>query len=161
MSTFLFFTYILIFILQIVLLVKSIRRDSKKLWVRLFLLELIPMFIAIVLEKYYDNLPGYGFMPGLTYMGEVLFSFGASVLYGVSFLISACIFIVIEEKKKNIAPFFALAGFLLWVLGIYYLGDEISHNYNKTKSTGTVIGFEEVRTGGGNRAMAGDRIYRG
>ena len=37
---------------------------------------------------YYNNLPGYGFMPGLTYLGEVLFSFGAVVLYCISFLIS-------------------------------------------------------------------------
>ncbi len=149
MSTILFITYILIFLLQIVLLVKAVRSKSKKLWVVLFLIELVSMLAAIGLKEYYDKLPGYGFMPGLTYIGEVLFSFGASVLYGVFFLGSACVFIVKEEKKKNIPPFFALAGFLLWVLGIYFLGDEIINNYDKTKSTGTVIGFEEVHTGGG------------
>lgn len=150
MFTFLFFTYILIFVVQIVLLVKSIRRKSKKLWVGLFLVEIVSMLIAIGLKEYYDSLPGYGFMPGFSYFGEILFSFCASVLYGVLLLISVSIFLAIEEKKKQITPFFALAGFLLWVLGIFYLGNEIIHNYDKTKSIGTVVGFEEVQTGGGS-----------
>ena len=107
------------------------------------------MLAVIVLKEYYNCLPGYGFMPGLSYFGEVLFSFCASVLYGAAFISSACIFIVIEEKKKKVTPFLALAGFLFLVLGTYYLGDEISHNYNKTKSTGTIIRLEEVHTGGG------------
>ena len=149
METVLFYTYILIFVLHIVFLVKAIRKKSKKRWVFLFTMEFISALIAIGLKEYYDSLPGYGFMPGLSYLGEVLFSFFASVSYGVLFLISVCVFLVIEEKKKNISPFFALAGFLLWILGIWFLGNEIIHNYDKTKSTGTVVGYEEIQTGGG------------
>lgn len=149
MSAFLFYTYILIFVVQIVLLVKAIRRNSKRRWIVLFAIELVPMLAAIVLKEYYNSLPGYGFMPGLSYLGEVLSSFLASVLYGVLLLVSISIFLIIEEKKKQVTPLFALAGFLLWVLGIYFLGHEIIHNYDKTKSTGTIVGFEEVQTGGG------------
>ena len=46
-----------------------------------------------------DDLPGYGFMPGLTYLGEILFSLGAVVLYCISFLISICSYIAISNKQ--------------------------------------------------------------
>lgn len=97
-ALFLLITYIVILILQVILLVITIRKKTKKLWRTLFAVELIPMLIAIGLMIYYDNLPEYGFMPGLSYLGEVLFSFGAAVLYGISFLISICSFIITAKK---------------------------------------------------------------
>lgn len=98
MSLFLLITYIAILILQIILLVITIRKKTKKLWRILFSIELIPMFISIGVMIYYNNLPGYGFMPGLSYLGEVLSSFGAAVLYGISFLVSICSRIVTAKK---------------------------------------------------------------
>ncbi len=92
--------YFLLFVVQIVLQVLAIRKKSKKFWLVLLLLEPVSMIAAMVLMRYYDSLPGYGFMPGLSYLGEVLFSFGAGVLYGVNFLISLCICIV-QAKKRN------------------------------------------------------------
>lgn len=80
--------YVMIFVLQIALLVLSIRKKQKKLWLSLFLVEVIPMLIANGLRIYYDSLPGYGIMPGLTYIGEVLYSYGASIIYCVLFVIS-------------------------------------------------------------------------
>ena len=94
-------TYIVIFIIQIILFVITIRKKTKKLWRILFSAELIPLLISIGLMIYYNNLPGYGFMPGLTYLGEVLFSFGAVVLYCISFLISICIYIAISNKQRK------------------------------------------------------------
>ena len=98
MSLFLLITFIEILILQIILLVITIRKKTKKLWRILFSIELIPMFISIGVMIYYNNLPGYGFMPGLSYLGEVLSSFGAAVLYGISFLVSICSRIVTAKK---------------------------------------------------------------
>lgn len=98
MALFLLITYIVAFILQIVLLVVTIRKKTKRLWTLLFSVELIPMLVAIGLMIYYENLPGYGIMPGFSYLGEVLFSFGAAVLYGIFFLISICSCIVIAKK---------------------------------------------------------------
>jgi len=92
-------TYIVILIFQIILFVISIRKKTKKLWRILFSAELVPLLISIGLMIYYNNLPGYGFMPGLTYLGEVLFSFGAVVLYCISFLISICSYIAISNKQ--------------------------------------------------------------
>lgn len=40
-------------------------------------------------------------MPGLSYLAEVLFSFGATILYGVLFLVSVCGFVVIKVKNKK------------------------------------------------------------
>ena len=80
--------YIVILVLQIVLLVLSLRKKQKKLWLILFLVEVIPMLIANGLRIYYDSLPGYGIMPGLTYIGEVLYSYGASIVYCLVFVVS-------------------------------------------------------------------------
>ena len=88
MALFLLITYIVILIFQIILFVISIRKKTKKLWRILFSAELVPLLISIGLMIYYNDLPGYGFMPRLTYLGEVLFTFGADVLYCISFLIS-------------------------------------------------------------------------
>lgn len=63
MALFLLIAYIVILILHIILLVITIRKKTKKLWRTLFSIELIPMLISIGLMIYYNNLPGYGFMP--------------------------------------------------------------------------------------------------
>ncbi len=140
--------YLLVFVLLIFLQVQAIRRDSKKLWLILILLELVSVLAAYRIQEYYDNLPGYGFMPGLSYLDEVLFSFFASVLYGACFLISSCIFIAREEKKKKVVPIFAVAGFLLLVVGGWYLGNEFIRNFDKIKCTGTIVGYTEINVGG-------------
>ena len=88
-----------ILIFQIILFVISIRKKTKKLWRILFSAELVPLLISIGLMIYYNDLPGYGFMPGLTYLGEILFSLGAVVLYCISFLISICSYIAISNKQ--------------------------------------------------------------
>ena len=93
--------YIAVFVAQIVLFVLAIKRKTNKNWLTLFLAEIIPMIISLCLMIYYNNLPGYGFMPGLSYLAEVLFSFGATILYGVLFLVSVCGFVVIKVKNKK------------------------------------------------------------
>lgn len=99
MEIFLLIVYILILILQVYLLVSSIRKKTKESWLTLFLSEVIPMFIAFMLANYYDNLPGSGFMPGFTYMGEILFSYSAAIIYGIILFISVFSFIVSRRKK--------------------------------------------------------------
>ena len=98
MALILLIVYIVIFILQIVLLVISIRRKKKKLWLSLFLAEFIPMLIANRVAVYYDNLPGYDIIPGFSYIREVLFSYGAAIVYGLFFLVSVCSGIVSTKK---------------------------------------------------------------
>lgn len=85
--------YIVILVLQIVLLVLSLRKKQKKLWLSLFLVEVISILAATGLRIYYDHLPGYGIMPGLTYIGEVLYSYGASIVYFLLFVVSVLCYI--------------------------------------------------------------------
>ena len=46
-----------------------------------FVIEIIFIIISKIVENYYNSLPGYGFMPGLTYFGETLLSLGANTIY--------------------------------------------------------------------------------
>ena len=94
--------YVAIFVLQIILLVSAIRKKKTSLWIFLFLIEIIPTIIAFILMRYFDNLPGSGFMPGFTYFGEVIASLGAIILYAIMLFISLCGLVItkIISKKK-------------------------------------------------------------
>ncbi|MBO5180242.1 MAG: hypothetical protein J6B87_07865 [Clostridia bacterium] len=94
--------YLVIFIGQIVLLVKAIKKKETKSWIKVFLLETFSIIISITLWQYYENLPGYGFMPGLSYLGEVLFSFASTILSVVMLLITICAKIIIYIKSKKV-----------------------------------------------------------
>lgn len=98
MTSFLLVIYILIFILQIVFLVNAVRRKTKKHWVIIFMADLIPMIIAYCLMAYFNNLPGYGFMPGFSYLGEILLSLLALVVYGIMLLVTIILSIVTMKK---------------------------------------------------------------
>lgn len=161
MSLFILSVYIIVFIVQIILFVKVIKEKTEKNWGRLFFFEVIPMIMALVLMLYYESLPGYGFMPGLSYLREVLSSFGAMVIYGGMFVISGITCIVWGEKKKKITPVFAVVAFLFFVIGITFLVYETISNMDKTKSVATFIGYEEVRDAGGAKQWPVLEFYVG
>ncbi len=98
MDLVLLIAYIIIFALQVLLCAVSIHKESKKMWLWLFLLELISLAMAVCLVVYYNGLPGYGTMPGLTYMGEALFSVWAAMAYGLMLAVSGVIYIVWRKK---------------------------------------------------------------
>lgn len=80
-------------------LILAIRRKSKRYWISLFILEAVSAVLAWRLGVWFDHLPGYGFMPGLTYISETLFGYGTAVIsLGIAAL-SAILWIVL--KKKN------------------------------------------------------------
>ena len=91
--------YIFLLALQVLSLILAIRRKSKRYWISLFILEAVSAVLAWRLGVWFDNLPGYGFMPGLTYLSETLFGYGtAAISLGIAAL-SAILWIVL--KKKN------------------------------------------------------------
>ena len=91
--------YIFLLALQVLSLILAIRRKSKRYWISLFLLEAVSAVLAWRLGGWFDSLPGYGFMPGLTYLSETLFGYGTAVIsLGIAAL-SAILGIVL--KKKN------------------------------------------------------------
>ena len=91
--------YIFLLALQVLSLILAIRRKSKRYWISLFILEAVSAVLAWRLGVWFDHLPGYGFMPGLTYLSETLFGYGTAVIsLGIAAL-SAILWIIL--KKKN------------------------------------------------------------
>ena len=91
MDLFVLFAYILILAAQIALLVFAIRKPDKKLWRPLFGFELFSLLASVGLMFLFDALPGNGFMPGFTWLGEFVFSLAAAVAYGIMLLLTALI----------------------------------------------------------------------
>ena len=157
--------YIAIFVIQIILLVKSIKKKEKKYWIRVFVLEIISILVSIILYKYYENLPGYGFMPGLSYFGEILFSMGAIFLYGIMLCITSLIKIITFEKeqkilgKKHKNPIILIFATMLIFLSIILLYKDIEENLKKEETIGTVVAFNEYRSGGGPEYWPVIRFY--
>lgn len=155
-SLILFVVCLAIFIIQIIILVKSIKKKEKRYWIIIFCLEIIPIILLIGLLYYYEYLaPRGGFMPGLQYLGEELTCLGASILYFVMFCVTIIAGIIVFEKnqkienKKSENPLKLIIAFVLILIGIVFLINEVKDNWGKVKTTGTVIDFEEIRTGGG------------
>lgn len=143
-------------IIQIILLVKSIKSKEKKYWISNFCLEFFSIVMAFGLLYYYDCLaPRGGFMPGLEYLGEELTCMGAGFLYSIMLYITVIARIIVFEKsqksegKKSANPFKLIIAFTLVVVGTISLIAEIKDNWGKVETTGTVIDFEEIRTGSG------------
>lgn len=92
--------YISLLALQVLSFILAIRRKSKRYWVSLFVLESVSAVLAWRLGVWFDGLPGYGIMPGLSYLTETLLSYGAAILYGVMLVGSAVTGIVLHYTKK-------------------------------------------------------------
>lgn len=147
--------YLVVFVVQIILLVKSIKKKEKKYWINVFVLEIFSIIISISLWFYYESLPGYGFMPGLSYLGEILLSFGVAILYSIMLFITICAKIIIYERhqkqqgKKHANPFISIIALIFIIIGMVSLASELIHNCGKKETIGTVVEYKEIRTGGG------------
>lgn len=138
--------YILAFIIQIVCLVKCIKNKLK--WNILIFLEIISIITAMLLMNYYDSLPGSGFMPGLTYLGEVLGSFASMILYIAMLIITLIIKIIIFliNNKKQGKDYFPKIKFIIRIfaiiavlIGIISTIDVAIHNYNTCKVSAIIV----------------------
>ena len=134
METILLILYLLGFAFQIILLVKSIKKKNNKYWIMTFVIEIIFIIISKIVENYYNSLPGYGFMPGLTYFGETLLSLGANTIYYIMLFITMLTKIVTFEReqkrqgKKYANPFLLIIALIFIIIGIVSLYNEISYN---------------------------------
>lgn len=100
MGVLLLIIYILIFMFQIKLLINLIKNNKD--FYPIIITEIVSIIISIGVLKYFDSLPGTGFMPGLTYIAEYIFSLGAGIIYYIMLLSSICAkILVIERNKKN------------------------------------------------------------
>lgn len=158
-SLFLLILYLVILGLQITLLVCSIKRGKRKYWIRALLLEIFSIIISYIFFNYYASLPGYGFLSGLSYLLEVLLSFGAGIFYAIMLFITVCTMMLVFEKhqkqqgKKYLNPVVSIIAVISIAIGILYLSHEIVDNWGKKEAVGTVINFEEVRSGTGETEL--------
>ena len=102
MALFLLIVYILFLILHIILNVKAFRNKAKKYWTNIFFIESVSIIIALTVMLYYKSLPGYGMMPGFSYLGEILFSYVAAVLYIICLMISVFVYVICRIKGTNL-----------------------------------------------------------
>ena len=103
MDTIIFVVYVVVFIYLITLLVISVRKKSIRYWVVEYLSEVLAIIGAIVTMCYFNNLPfpRDDFFPGLKYLGEILFSMGAAILYTIIFIVSIVCGATIYVKEKT------------------------------------------------------------
>lgn len=143
-----------LFIAQIVILVKAIKKKHKKYWIGDFCLEIFTVLLTLAMLYYYDNLaPRGGFMPGLEYLGQELACMGILILSLIMLCITVIAGIIVFEKiqkakgKKLANPLRLIIASALIMIGIICLFAEIKDNYGKIKTTGTVIGYDAVKNG--------------
>lgn len=94
--------YIVLLLVQIVLLFQFVRKKNNKYWLYTSIIAIISSVAAIGIMFFYDSLPGYGLLPGLTYINEWLYSLGASIIFIGIFMLSLLLKIIylLKDKKK-------------------------------------------------------------
>lgn len=75
-------------------------RNKNGWWVTLGA-QVLSITLAIFLGRYYDNREGFGMMPGLSYLGEVLFSYAAAISFAVIFIVSIFLFVKNKHQKSG------------------------------------------------------------
>lgn len=91
--------YIVIFIFLIIDFIKFLKNKEKLS--KLLIFEISIIILSLFLTTVFNNLPGKGFMQGLTYIGEFLINFGAAIFSSCLLVITLIIKItkVIINKK--------------------------------------------------------------
>ncbi len=97
----LLFFYLLALAIQIVMFVGCLKKPVRVRWSLLFLCELCALTAAVYFSTYYNALPGYGMMPGLTYFAETLYSAAGAVVYLCMLLVSVLACVIVKLKSKN------------------------------------------------------------
>ncbi len=97
----LLFFYVLALVIQIFLLIGCLKKPVRVRWSLLFLCELCALTSAVYFSFYYNSLPGYGMMPGLTYFSETMYSMAGAVVYLCMLLVSvlACVIMKLKAGK--------------------------------------------------------------
>ena len=91
--------FAVLLVLVIVLFVRLIRRKTGA--PVLLLTELASAAFSLGMARYYDSLPGYGFMPGLSYLGEILAGVCAAAIFAFLFLVSVCVLLWRYWRRKR------------------------------------------------------------
>lgn len=93
--------YLIILITQIFFLVWCARHRQIKGWVILYVFEIVSVVAAFLLMTHYNNLPGYGIMPGLSYFVESLLSMFAHWAYLAMLVITLIVNAIFPGNRKR------------------------------------------------------------
>ncbi len=99
MELILLILYLLVFIIEIFLLVKFIKSKQNKYFFINIILEICFIIISAITFIYYDNLPGYGLMPGLTYFSHFMYSFLSCIINII--MLAVTVFLKLILKKRG------------------------------------------------------------
>ena len=91
--------YILLLLLQVAALIFAICRKARAYWVSAWITEALSAALAWGLGVYYDGLPGYGMMPGLSYISETLLGYGTALISLCIAALSAILWIFGKWRK--------------------------------------------------------------
>lgn len=89
--------YLLIFILQLTLLIFSIKKRTLKLWILTYSLEIISIIVSLILMIYYLQPLSYNKQT----QNENLYTFVAFNIYSIIFFITYIIGTILKYKKKK------------------------------------------------------------
>lgn len=134
-------------VIQVTMLVKGIKH--KYLGFYALAVDILSIVIAASMLMYYEALPGYGFMPGLTYLFEALMCMAAMVLYGFIMFVTGCSKIIMFERrlkrdgKTHSNPVVLTVAFICIVGAAVLFAYEKYENRNIVYATGTVVDFKE------------------
>lgn len=99
MTLILIILYAFMFIFLVITMIKCFKNKVK--WLKLILFEIFLIVLSFILFYYYNSLPGRGMMPGLTYIGEVVVSFIATILFILMLVLTLIIKIIKYLSKKQ------------------------------------------------------------
>lgn len=94
--------HLLKLIAGIVLLVSCVKKPHIAKWIGLFIFEILVLMNAVCYTHYYNTKPGYGIMPGLSYIGEVTFGMLASGVFAVLLFVSILICLTRNNPANKI-----------------------------------------------------------
>ncbi len=97
----LLFCYIILLFVHLFLFWRVCRKPSRGRFILLYSAELLSCAVSGFAAIYFNRLPGYGFMPGLTYFGEVIFSLSAFCVFCFILMLSLVGGILIVRRTKK------------------------------------------------------------
>ena len=93
--------HLLKLIAGITFLVNCVKKPHIAKWIGLFAYEAIVLVNAICYTNYYNMKPGYGIMPGLSYIGEVALGMLASGIFCILLFVSILICFARNNPAKE------------------------------------------------------------
>lgn len=91
---------VLLIILQLVSIIIAIRKKCKLNWFVALATEIVSLAAGVGMTFYYNDLPGKGEAPGLTYFGEFFWGAGTTAV-SILFLIISIIMFALQSKKMG------------------------------------------------------------